>query len=113
MPSLFKDWHAYFERYCKVGGVIEAVPMCPPGHIGKPSVSFFIEPHGNIEFKGSYDKFEATKYVNAGMFYPQTNIAPEKVFDTAMRVGKLLYSKGVMGHVTIDFVSFVDAQNKR
>lgn len=48
MKSLFRDWNTYFTRYCEIGGVIEAVPLCAPGHIGKPSISFLIEPNGIV-----------------------------------------------------------------
>ena len=74
MPSLYRSWGSYLERYCEIGGVIEAAPLCPPSHLGKPSVSFLIEPSGDVNFVGSFDKFEATKYVNAGCFFPQTSL---------------------------------------
>jgi len=30
MPSLYRTWEIYIARFCKIGGVIEAVPLCPP-----------------------------------------------------------------------------------
>jgi len=30
MPSLYRSWDDYFERFCQVGGVIEAAPLCSP-----------------------------------------------------------------------------------
>lgn len=106
MPSLYRSWDAYLTRYCEIGGVIEAAPLCPPSHVGKPSVSFLIEPNGEVNFVGSFDKFEATKYVNAGCFFPQTSLPSSSVADLTASVGAKLYEKGVIGHVTVDLVSF-------
>jgi hypothetical protein len=27
-PSLFKNWEEFIEHFCRIGGVIEAAPMC-------------------------------------------------------------------------------------
>jgi len=59
------------DQFCQVGGVIEAAPLCNPKAVSSPSISFFIEPDGNIQVTGSYDKFASTEYVNAGCFFPQ------------------------------------------
>jgi hypothetical protein len=38
--------------------------------MGAPSVSFVIEPDGKVELIGSYDKFAAREYQNAGCLFP-------------------------------------------
>lgn len=111
MPSLYRSWDAYLKRYCEIGGVIEAAPLCPTSHVGKPSVSFFIEPSGEVNLVGSFDKFEATKYVNAGCFFPQTSLPSSNIVDLTNSVGAKLYEKGVIGHVTVDLVSFPNAMD--
>ena len=58
------------EQFCKVGGVIEAAPMCSSSALASPSFSLFIEPDGLIQPLGSFDKFAAKEYINAGCFYP-------------------------------------------
>lgn len=40
-----------------MGGVIEAAPSCLSVNIGSPSIAFLIEPNGNIEVVGSFDRF--------------------------------------------------------
>ncbi len=69
-PSLFRSFDEYMEHFCRVGGVIEAAPMCPPNTLASPSIAFFVEPDGNIELIGSFDKFAAKEYINAGCFFP-------------------------------------------
>ena len=69
-PTLFKSWDSFLEHFCRIGGVIEAAPMCPSNQVSSPSIAFFIEPDGNIEIIGSFDKFAAREYINAGCFFP-------------------------------------------
>lgn len=69
-PCLYRSWKEYLERFCKIGGVIEAAPYCSPAKISMPSIAFLIEPSGNIKLIGSFDRIEATRYVNAGCFFP-------------------------------------------
>ncbi len=68
--GLYRSWEEYLDHFCRVGGVIEGAPMCPPNTLASPSIAFFIEPDGNIELIGSFDKFAAKEYINAGCFFP-------------------------------------------
>lgn len=107
-PDLYRDWDEYIRQFCKVGGVIEATPMCSPASLASPSISFFVEPDGNIELIGSFDKFAAKEYVNAGCFFPQTSLPQMNLMTISRAIGNVLYEKGVIGHVTVDLVSFPD-----
>lgn len=66
MPSLYRTWQEYIDAFCHVGGVIEAAPSCYPTQIVSPSVSFFVAPDGEIDLIGSFDRFSAKEYINAG-----------------------------------------------
>jgi hypothetical protein len=70
MRYLYKSWQEYITAFCKVGGVIEASPNCQSNQMASPSISFLIEPSGEIELVGSYDKFPAKEFVNGGCFFP-------------------------------------------
>jgi IQ domain-containing protein H len=87
MPTLYRNWNAFIADFCTIGGVIEAAPNCPPSSIFSPSVAFLIgkclecwvlifcvEPDGNVEVIGSFDKFHGREFVNAGCFFPQTSL---------------------------------------
>mmetsp|Transcript_36645 Transcript_36645/g.36256 ORF Transcript_36645/g.36256 Transcript_36645/m.36256 type:complete len:261 (+) Transcript_36645:953-1735(+) len=65
-PSLFQSWGEYIQTFCESGGVIEAAPSCLSNKIGSPSISFFIDPDGDIQIIGSFDKFHSREYINAG-----------------------------------------------
>jgi len=74
--------------------------------VKSPSVAFFIEPDSNIKLIGSFDKFSGTDFVNAGCFFPQSSLPQIDLLKICNSVGGALYDKGVMGHVTIDLISF-------
>lgn len=61
---------------------------------------------------GTFDKFEATRYVNAGCFSPQTSVPSISLIEAGQRLGTALYNKGVIGHVTFDMLSFPDPLNQ-
>jgi hypothetical protein len=44
--------------------------------------------------------------VNAGCFFPQSSLPQIDLLKICNSVGSALYEKGVMGHVTIDLISF-------
>ena len=111
MQSVYPTWEAYLARYLEVGGVIEAAPSCGPGEVERPSIAIDIQPDGVVALQASFDRFEATPFINAGCFYPQTNLPTSTVNDLAEKLGELLYRKGVIGPVTVDLVSFPDRQN--
>lgn len=68
--SLFANFEEFITQFCKVGGVIEAAPICSPGQTASPSIAFYIDPAGKVDLIGSFDKFSCKEFVNAGCFFP-------------------------------------------
>ena len=108
MRHLYKSWHEYMEAFCKVGGVIEASPNCLSNMMASPSIAFIVEPSGEVQLVGSLDKFSAKEYVNGGCFFPQQSLPNMNMKSICSSIGSVLYSKGIVGHVTVDLVSFPD-----
>lgn len=106
MPSLYKNWADYIKEFCKSGGLIEAQPNCPTSAINSPSVAFFIEPDGQIEVLGSFDRFTARPFVNGGCIYPQTSLPNINLSTICKAIGDSLYQKGIIGHITVDLLAF-------
>lgn len=104
--SLFNHWEDFLKRFCSVGGVIEATPLCSPNQISQPSISFFIEPSGESTLIGTFDRIEATQYVNGGCFFPATSLPQMNIKTFIDSIGGVMYDKGLIGHVTIDLVTF-------
>lgn len=108
MPLLFKSWAEYMTSFCRVGGIIEAAPTCMSHQMASPSIAFLIEPDGQVQVVGSMDRFTARAYVNAGCFFPQQSLPNMNMMTICKSIGDILYEKGVIGHVTVDLVSFPD-----
>ena len=114
MPTLYSGWMDFLDKFCKGGGVIEAAPpMCQINQLNSPSVSFLIEPDGNIQLIGSFDRFSGSEYVNAGCFFPQTSLPSIDLLKISNSVGEVLYDNGVIGHITIDLVSFPNVDDPK
>lgn len=110
-PSLFPNWESYLERFCNTGGVIEAVPLCSPNQISQPSISFFVEPSGESTLVGTFDRIEATQYVNGGCFFPASSLPQMNISAFINSIGSIMYEKGIIGHVTVDLVTFPNPQD--
>jgi hypothetical protein len=72
-----------------------------------------IEPNGEIDLIGSFDRFAAREYINAGCFFPQTSLPDMNLMTLSQSIGNVLFEKGVVGHVTVDLVSFPDPTNPK
>ena len=112
-PTLYTGgWEQFITRFCAVGGVIEcAPPLCALNQLNFPSVCFMIEPDGNVRLVGSYDKFSSSEFVNAGCFFPQTSLPAIDLTKICQSVGEALYERSVIGHVTIDLLSFPNTED--
>lgn len=66
-----------------------------------------------MDLIGSFDRFAAKEYINAGCFFPQTSLPDMNLDALSNSVGNVLYEKGVIGHVTVDLVAFPDPTNPR
>lgn len=76
--------------------------------MASPSIAFMIEPDGQVEVLGSMDRFTSRTYVNAGCFFPQQSLPNMNMMTICKSIGDILYEKGVIGHITVDLVSFPD-----
>lgn len=54
------------------------------------------------------DRFTSRAYVNAGCFFPQQSLPNMNMMTICKSIGDILYEKGVIGHITVDLVSFPD-----
>lgn len=108
MKGLYHDWSEYLAAFCRVGGVIEAAPTCLSTQMASPSISFLVEPDGIVTLIGSVDKFAAKEYINSGAFFPQQSLPNMNMQTICNSIGEILYEKGIIGHCTLDLVSFPD-----
>ncbi len=76
--------------------------------MSSPSIAFIVEPDGEVQLLGSVDRFSAKEYINSGCFFPQQSLPNMNMQTICNSIGEVLYDKGVIGHVTLDLVSFPD-----
>jgi hypothetical protein len=103
---LFRSWRAFVSVFARVGGVIEA---CPAVVTGSPSVNLFISPDGRVEITSAHDQFFGRAYRYAGALFPQASAPYRALRDASLSIASQLVSKGVIGHVGIDYVAFPEA----
>ena len=72
-----------------------------------------IEPDGFVKLIGSFDRFSSAEFINAGCFFPQTSLPSLDLLKICNSVGSALYDKNVIGHITIDLVSFPNAEDPK
>ena len=110
-PPITFNWnfHEYIHDDCyffHLGGVIEACP--PSDSVTALSVDMFIEPNGKVNIESMGDQIHAeTPFSCWGMSVPQSSVEPEALNECCMKVGDACKARGVIGHFTIDFVTFI------
>lgn len=110
-PHIYQNWDKYLLYLGRYGGVIEAEPKNVRGY---PSVNMFIEPTGDISIHSTHDLMpEKGRYQLLAALFPSTTVPTRALEGASMSVAKNLYKKGVIGHVTINFVVFKDMGKKQ
>jgi hypothetical protein len=73
-------------------------------------VSLLIEPGSSeIKFISSGDHIHAeSQYSCCGLTFPQTSCDPKELNDACFRIAQSCTERNIMGHIDIDFVTFVD-----
>jgi len=112
MPHLHRNYSEYIRKFVQKGGVIEAAPNCMPSQVSSSCIGFKIDPTGEIEVLGSYDKCFSHEYVTCGYFFPQKAVPNLNLYTICQTIGKALYDQGVFGYASLDIISFSDPTNK-
>lgn len=74
-PNIYKTFRQFLNEFCEFEGVIESCPTNSlSGITGSPCISMFIEPDGNIDLIGTYDKINYNYFRNIAALSPQTSL---------------------------------------
>ncbi|CAH8597971.1 unnamed protein product [Heterobilharzia americana] len=106
-PNCFyTDSASFILAFLKHGGVIEACP--PTDEWTNLSVVIVILPNKAIRIVTSGDHLHSEdNFYTWGETIPLTSVAPRWVNHLSMELGSIMANKGVVGHVKIDFVTFI------
>jgi len=113
MPHLYQTYNEYITKFIQKGGVIEAAPSCPVSQVASSSIGFVIDPTGEVEFLGSYDKFFSHEYTSCGYFFPQKSVPSLNLQSICQTLAKTMFEQGVFGYACLDIISFPDALSRK
>ena len=105
-PSLFPALSSFFTLYFKHGGLIIPHPALPTASapLTSPCVNMLIEPNGQLTMLSSHDHSLPRPFSPLVSSFPSTH--PSSALHTlAASIGKACWKEGVIGHVSVDFLS--------
>ncbi|KAL5482074.1 hypothetical protein EMCRGX_G022355 [Ephydatia muelleri] len=103
--TLFRNWRVFLDQFLAEGGVIEGTP--PSDSVTPLTVGLFIDPTGAITVQYTGDQLCSTPYNVWGITCPQTSVPPEQLVEAVRKVAVACQSRGLVGHLSIDFVTFL------
>ena len=105
MRWLWKSWAEYVSAFKRVGGVIEASPLEIQA---SPSANLFIEPDGTLSLTSTHEQIFSSPFTFVGAAFPQTSVPFPALREATLAIGKACFDRGIVGHVGIDYVAFMD-----
>lgn len=101
----FCNWKAFLDQFLAEGGVIEGTP--PSDSVTPLTVGLFIDPAGSVTIQYTGDQLYSSPYNVWGITCPQTSVPSEQLAKAVRKVAAACQSRGIMGHLSIDFVTFL------
>lgn len=106
-PDKYETWNHFLGHMGRVGGVIEAEA---PDIVSRPSASVFVSPSGKIIPLTEGEMLYDAGNERVGCVYPQECVPPNALRGATAEISRELYSRGVVGYVSIHFVMFWDRE---
>nr|CAB3256677.1 IQ domain-containing protein H-like [Phallusia mammillata] len=103
----FPKWVDFLDAFLSQGGIIEAYP--PSESVTCLTVDMLIDPTGTVHMTSCGDQIHAENPLKCwGTSIPQASVEPVQLFDVSLRIGEACRARGVIGHFSIDYVTFID-----
>ncbi len=100
-----ETWEAYLARFACTGGVVEEYLDAPQR--ASPSVQIRVNPRGEVILTSSHDQLLGgpAGQMFRGCRFPSDDGYRMEVQEAALRVGRVLASKGVISRLSVDFLA--------
>ncbi|XP_055339643.1 IQ domain-containing protein H-like isoform X2 [Paramacrobiotus metropolitanus] len=106
--SYYATWKDFVRDFITHGGVIQALPTAD--HVTCLTCDLFISPLGKMSVESSGDQIaDKAPFSKLGYSIPQTSVAAQNfLIDYCEKIARTAYSRGIIGYVSVDFVTFFD-----
>lgn len=89
------------------GGVIEAYP--PSDSVTCITVDLLVEPGGGVCMLSCGDQLHGSGFLQvSGYSVPQSSVCPDVLYSICMRIGKACQERHILGHISLDLVTFLE-----
>lgn len=119
-PHIYPSWKQFLEAIKISGGCIEPLPGAAPGPssasasvtsvVGSPVANMVINPSGSVDIVSIQEQIFSPKFCCIGAGFPQFGTPHEAIREAAVAVGNTLFTKGILGNVSVDFVVFTNLE---
>ncbi|XP_039268071.2 IQ domain-containing protein H-like [Styela clava] len=110
--DVYKSWNEFMEVFLSQGGIVEAYP--PSESVTCLTVDMFIDPTGLIQMLSCGDQIHADNPLSCwGTSVPQASVDPVWLENMCVKVAEACRARGVIGHFSIDYVTYIDPDNMK
>ncbi|XP_051726460.1 IQ motif-containing protein H isoform X1 [Ctenopharyngodon idella] len=108
--SCYSTWTCFLEHFLREGGVIEAFP--PSDSVTCLTVDLLVEPGGDVHMLSCGDQLRGPSGLEVvGCTVPQSSICPDVLHSICNHIGQACQKRSIMGHLSLDLVTFLDPSN--
>ncbi|XP_027017127.2 IQ motif-containing protein H isoform X1 [Tachysurus fulvidraco] len=105
--SCYPTWSCFLEHFLRKGGVIEAYP--PSDSVTCITVDLLVEPGGGVRMLSCGDQLHGSGFLQvSGCTVPQNSVCPDVLYSICMRIGKACQEQHILGHFSLDLVTFLE-----
>ncbi|XP_075714446.1 IQ domain-containing protein H [Rhinoderma darwinii] len=103
-------WDKFLQALVSRGGVIEAFP--PAESITCLTIDLLINPDGEIQMLSCGDQIHGSSPLQCvGSSVPQCSVPPDIITSMCNRIGEACKTRGVLGYLSVELLTFIDTQS--